>query len=60
MVYVVKLMATKDEESSKQLKQFEKLTPEQIVNGLRFWLSNGDEDSTPNPIKIPRPPETKK
>ncbi len=53
-------MATKEEAVNKQLKQLEKLTPEQIVNGLRLWLGNENEGLTPNQNKSSSVPDDKK
>ncbi len=53
-------MATKDEEVNKQLKQFEKLTPEQIVKGLRFWLGHENDEPIPGQSKTPFVSDAKK
>ncbi len=53
-------MATKEEAVNKQLKQLEKLTPEQIVNGLRLWLGNENDGPTPSQSKNSSVPDNKK
>lgn len=53
-------MATKEEAVNKQLKQLEKLTPEQIVNGLRLWLGNESDGPTPSQSKNSSAPDNKK
>ena len=37
-------MTAKEEELNKQLQQIEKLTPEQILGGIRVWLGDNKED----------------
>ena len=39
-------MTPKDEEPTKQLKQIEQLTLEQLVKGIRAWV--GDAKADPN------------
>jgi hypothetical protein len=41
---VVSVVATKDEELNKQLKQIEKLTAEQILSGIRVWMGDAKAD----------------
>ncbi len=56
-------MATKEEAANKQLKQLkqlEKLTPEQIVNGLRLWLGNESDGPTPSQSRNSSVPDNKK
>jgi hypothetical protein len=37
-------MSTKDEELTKQLKQIEQLTVEQMVKGIRLWVEDAKAD----------------
>jgi hypothetical protein len=40
----VAIMTIKDEELNKQLKQIEKLTVEQLIKGIRIWVSDAKEE----------------
>lgn len=55
--YAVIYMANKEEAISKQLKQLEKLTPEQIANGLRLWLGHESDLPLPHQNKTPNAPK---
>jgi uncharacterized protein HemY len=53
-------MATKDEELNKQLKQIEKLTAEQLIKGIRFWVESVKEEPNFTLPKTDNDNQTKK